>query len=475
MPAGAARDRPGANEGLRLGSARGRVALVATVAASSMASLDATVVNVALPRIGRDLHVGVSSLQWALTAYLLALASLILLGGALGDQLGRRRIFVIGTVWFAASSALCGEARDIGVLIAARGLQGVGAALLTPGSLAILQVSFRQSDRAAAVGAWSGLGAVAGAIGPLAGGALVDGPGWRWVFFINVPVAVVAVTCSRAVPETRGPQAGSRLDVRGSALAVISLAAATWALTEAGPLGWANPEIDATAALALVVGAAFVWHIRHAEAPLVPPALFADRTFTVVNAATFLLYGALGLTFFLVSYELQVAARWSALEAGLSLVPATVLMLLFSVPSGSLGQRIGPRAQLTVGPVLAGAGLVLLARIGPHASWAADILPGALVFGAGLVTFVAPLSATVMAAADTDHVDVASAVNNAVARAASLFALAAVPVLSGLSTASGRAEVTHCFRVALAISAIVTASAGPLAFVGLKPKRAARL
>ena len=445
--------------------------MAATVAASSMASLDATVVNVALPRIGADLHVGVSSLQWALTAYLLALASLILLGGALGDQFGRRRIFVIGTVWFAASSVLCGEARDIGVLIGARALQGVGAALLTPGSLAIIQTSFRPSDRAAAVGAWSGLGAGAGAVGPLAGGALVDGPGWRWVFFINVPVAVVAVACSRAVPETKRAGTGSRLDVRGSALAVVSLAAATWALTEAGPLGWGNPEVDAAGALALVFGGAFIWHVRHAEAPLVPPAMFANRTFTVVNAATFLLYGALGLTFFLMSYELQVAARWSALGAGLALVPATVLVLVFSVPSGSLGQRIGPRARLTIGPLLTGAGLALLVRAGPHTSWATDILPGALVFGAGLVTFVAPLSATVIAAADADHVDVASAVNNAVARAASLFALAAVPVLSGLSSASGRAEVTHCFRVALVISAILTAAAGPLAFVGLRPER----
>ncbi|MGA3219985.1 MAG: MFS transporter [Acidimicrobiales bacterium] len=454
-------------DGLILRSARGRVALAATVAASAMASLDATVVNVALPRIGRDLHAGVSSLQWALTAYLLALSSFILLGGALGDRLGRRKVFVAGTVWFAASSALCGEARDIGALIAARALQGVGAALLTPGSLAILQASFRQSDRAAAVGAWSGLGAVAGAIGPFAGGGLVDGPGWRWVFFINVPVAVVAVACSLAVPESKDPHAGSRLDVRGSVLAVISLAAATWALTEAGPLGWANRAVEAMGAAALVAGTAFVRHVRHAEGPLVPPALFRNRTFSVVNGATFLLYGALGLTFFLVSYELQVVARWSALEAGLALLPATVLMLVLSVPSGSLGQRIGPRAQLTVGPVLTGAGLLLLARIGPHTSWATDVLPGAVVFGTGLVTFVAPLTATVMAAADPDHVSVASAVNNAVARAASLFALAAIPVLSGLSAALGQAEVTHSFRVALVIAAAMAASAAPLAFIGL--------
>ncbi len=238
------------------------MALAATVAASTMASLDATVVNVALPRIGRDLHAGVTSLQWSLTAYLLALSSFILLGGALGDEFGRRKVFVVGTVWFAVASAACGEARDIGVLIAARALQGVGAALLTPGSLAILQASFRPSDRAAAVGAWSGLGAGAGAIGPLAGGSLVDGPGWRWVFFINLPVAVVAVACSRAVPESRDTHAGSALDIVGSVLAVVSLAAATWALTEAGPLGWGNGAVEATGALALVAGTTFVWHVR---------------------------------------------------------------------------------------------------------------------------------------------------------------------------------------------------------------------
>jgi EmrB/QacA subfamily drug resistance transporter len=462
--------RPSQEGGLILRSGKGRVALAATVAASAMASLDATVVNVALPHLGRDLHAGVTSLQWALTAYLLALASFILLGGALGDRLGRKKVFVVGTVWFAAASMLCGTARDIEVLIAARALQGVGAALLTPGSLAILQASFRPSDRAPAVGAWSGLGAAAGAVGPFAGGALVDGPGWRWVFFINLPVAVVAVGCARAVPESRDPNAAGGLDIRGSALAVIGLAAATWALTEAGPLGWGDRVVDVAGAGAVIAGTAFVWHLRRARGPLVPPALFANRTFTVVNAVTFLLYGALGVTFFLVSYELQVVARWSALQAGVALLPATALMLLLSVRSGALGQRIGPRWQLTVGPVLTGAGLLLLARIGPHTHWATDVLPGACIFGLGLVTFVAPLTATVMAAADPSHVSVASAVNNAVARAASLFALAAVPVVSGLATAAGNVQVTRSFRMALVIAAAVAAAAAPLAFIGLKPR-----
>jgi EmrB/QacA subfamily drug resistance transporter len=461
---------------LALHSTKGRIALVATVAASGMASLDATVVNVALPHIGHDLDAGVSALQWVLTGYLLALSSLILLGGALGDRFGRRRVFVIGTVWFAGASLLCGAAPNVEVLVAARILQGVGGALLTPGSLAILQASFRESDRAAAVGAWSGLGGVAGAIGPFVGGGLVDGPGWRWAFLLNVPVAAIAIVCAHAaVPETRDPHARRSLDVVGAALAAIGLAAMTWALTQAGPRGWADGAVVGVGAAAVAALGTFVWRMLHTDDPLVPPALFRNRDFTVVNLMTVLLYGALGVSFFFVAYELQVAAGWSAVQAGVSLLPITVLMLLLSAWSGSLAQRMGPRVQLTVGPLLAGLGLLLLARIGPDPSWLTDVLPGALVFGIGLVTFVAPLTATVMAAADPDHVSVASGVNNAVARAAGLAALAVIPVVSGLSVANGPAQITHAFRVALVVAACISMAAGPLAWFGLRARvRAAR-
>ncbi|HZX54162.1 MAG TPA: DHA2 family efflux MFS transporter permease subunit [Ilumatobacteraceae bacterium] len=431
--------------------------------------LDATVVNVALPHIGNEFSAGVSALQWVLTGYLVALASLILLGGALGDRFGRRKIFVMGTVWFAAASLLCGAAPNIEVLVFARVLQGVGGALLTPGSLAILQANFRQSDRAAAVGAWSGLGGVAGALGPFVGGGLVDGPGWRWAFLINVPVAAVVVVCAHsAIPESRDPHAGRHIDLLGAGLATVSLALSTWALIEAGPRGWTDPAVLAGGLLALVAMGAFVWRMMHTRDPLVPPALFRNRTFTVVNLQTVLIYGALGVSFFLISYQLQVAAGWSATEAGLALVPATVLMLLLSPSSGELAQRIGPRLQLTVGPLLAAAGLLLLARIGEDASWLTDVLPGAVVFGLGLVTFVAPLTATVMAAADPNHVSVASGVNNAIARAAGLTALAVIPVISGLTVAAGAADVTHAFRVALVITACVAAASAPLALFGLE-------
>ncbi len=461
--------------GLALRSAAGRVALTATVAASGMASLDATVVNVALPHIGDDLHAGVSGLQWVLTGYLLALASLILLGGALGDRYGRRKIFLIGTIWFAAASALCAAAPNIEVLVGARVLAGVGAALLTPGSLAILQASFRPGDRSKAVGAWSGLSGVAGAAGPFVGGWLVDGPGWRWVFLLNVPVGLLVVVCSViAVPETRDSQVTGHLDLLGAAIAVVSLGAATWALTEAGPRGWSSPTVVVGAAVALIGGGAFVFRMTHAQDPLVPPRLFSSRDFTVTNLATVALYSAIGVSFFLVAYQLQVGAGWSAFRSGISLLPATVIMLLGSEKSGDIAQRIGPRLQLTVGPLVAAAGLLLLSRIGSHPTWERDVLPGSLLLGLGLTTFVAPLTATVMGSVGEDDVSIASGVNNAVARTASLAALSVIPVVSGLFDAEGPAAVTDAFRVSLIITAICAAVASPICFLGLRPQAPTR-
>lgn len=459
---------------LRLTSARGRVALVATVAASAMASFDATVVNVALPHIGEDFDVGVDALQWVLTGYLLALASLILLGGALGDRYGRRKVFVVGTVWFAAASVLCGAAPNVDVLVVARVLQGVGAALLTPGSLAILQASFREADRSRAVGAWSGLGGVAGALGPFVGGWIVDGPGWRWAFLINVPLAAVVVVCAlAAVPETRDPGATRRLDVTGAALTVVTLGAATWAVTTGGSRGWTDPVVIGAVVVAVLGAVAFVWRMTHVADPLVPPVLFRSRVFTVTNSATAVLYAALGVSFFLVAYQLQVAAGWSALEAGAALVPATLMMLVGSARSGALADRIGPRPQLTAGPLLTSIGLLLLSRVDAGAAWI-DVLPGALVFGLGLVTFVAPLTATVMASVETGHVSIGSGVNNAIARTASLAAVAVIPVVSGLTTASGAAMVTDSFRTAMVIAAILAAAAAPIAYFGLRPGTALR-
>jgi EmrB/QacA subfamily drug resistance transporter len=465
---------PEQGDQLSLSSVPGRVALTATVAASGMAMLDGTVVNVALPRIGDDFDVDVTSLQWVLTGYLLALASFILLGGALGDRYGRRKIFLIGTVWFALASLLCGAAPNVETLVAARFLQGLGAALLTPGSLAILQASFREDDRSKAVGAWSGLGGVAGAIGPFVGGWLVDGPGWRWAFLVNVPVGALVVVCAlRSVPETRDPHAGTnRLDLSGAGLASVTLGAATWALTEAGPRGWTDRSVVVAGVMAAAGATWFVVRMTRVADPLVPPVLFRSRTFTVTNLETALLYSAIGVSFFLVAYQLQVGVGWSALQAGTALLPATVLMLVGSAWSGALAERIGPRLQLTVGPLLASAGLLLLSGVTPGASWARDVLPGAVVFGLGLVTFVAPLTATVMASVDPDHVSLASGVNNAVARTASLAALAVVPAVSGLATATDAAAVTDAFRTALVVAATLAAASAPIALIGLRPDTA---
>ncbi|MEY2426289.1 MAG: hypothetical protein QOI61_1861, partial [Actinomycetota bacterium] len=276
-------------------------------------------------------------------------------------------------------------------------------------------------------------------------------------------------------PETRDAHATSNFDLRGVALAVAGLAAATWALTEAGPRGWGNASVVVVGAVGLAAMVWFVAHILRTENPLVPPQLFRVRTFTVINVMTAQLYAAIGVAFFLVAYELQVAAGWSALASGAALLPTTLLMLALSARSGALGQRIGPRLQLVVGPLLAGGGLLLLAGIGPDASWATDVLPGSVLFGLGLVTFVAPLTATVMSAADPDHVSTASGINNAVARTASLGALALVPAIAGLSEAMGPDEVTDAFRVALVIAAALAASAAVTAMFGLdRSARAAR-
>ena len=417
--------------GLRMGTPQGRWVLLATVLGSSLAMLDATVVNVALERIGTDLDAGFSGLQWTVNAYTLTLASLILLGGSLGDRFSRRRVFVVGTVWFAAASLLCGLAPDVETLVAARALQGVGGALLTPGSLAIIAASFSGTDRAAAVGAWSGLGGVAGAVGPFVGGWLV-GIDWRLVFLVNLPLAALVVGVAlRHVPESRDPEAAHHLDVTGTALVAAGLGALTYGLTAAGEPG-RGPAVWAWVAAGLVALAAFVVVQRRSPAPLVPPALFASRQFTAANAVTLLVYAALGVVFVLLVLHLQVVAGFDPLPAGTAVLPVTALMLLFSARVGALAQRIGPRPLLTAGPLVAAGGVLLMARIGEDASYLVDVLPATALFGAGLTMLVAPLTATVLDSAPDRFAGVASGVNNAVARAAGLLAVAVVPVVAGI-------------------------------------------
>ncbi len=448
-----------AEGGIRLKQAPGRWILLAAVLGSSMAMLDSTVVNVALPTIGKSLHTSLGGLQWTVTSYTLTLAGLILLGGSLGDRMGRRRIFVTGVVWFALSSALCGLAPDIGVLIGARALQGIGGALLTPGSLAIIQASFTSEDRPRAIGAWSGLGGVAGAAGPLLGGWLVGAAGWRWIFLINLPLAVVVVLVAlRHVPETRDPSAHGKFDVTGALLAALALAGITDALIEAPVSGTVLIVVPAVIGVAAAVAFVMVERRRarpDAPAPpMLPLDVFASRQFTAVNVVTFVVYAALGAVFFLLVLELQVVSGFSPLKAGLALLPATVLMLLLSARAGALAQRVGPRLLMTGGTLTSAAGVLLLTRIGPHTSYLADVVPGVAVFGLGLSATVAPLTATVLASADVRHAGVASGVNNAVARAAGLLSVAGLPLAVGLTGAGLSASAFEGgFRAAMVVCA----------------------
>ncbi|MFJ6012476.1 MFS transporter [Streptomyces sp. NPDC092952] len=447
---------PGA---IRVASATGRRVVLTTVLGSSMVMLDSTVINVALPRIGKDLGTDLAALQWTVNAYMLTLAGLILLGGSLGDRYGRRRVFVVGVVWFAAASALCGLAPNAAVLVGARALQGIGGALLTPGSLALIQASFHPDDRARAVGLWSGLGGVGAAVGPFVGGWLVDGPGWRWVFLLNVPLAAVCVPVAlRHVPESRDPRARGRFDVLGAVLAALALALVTYALIEAPGQGASGPVIGA-AVCGVLLGAVFVRVEQVRAEPMLPPSVFASRQFTAVNVITLCVYAALGGYFFLAAIQLQVVAGYSALGAGTALLPTTVLMLLFSAASGELGQRIGPRIPLTAGPLIAAAGMLLMLRVGPGSGsvhgYLTEVLPAVGVLGVGLVTLVAPLTATVLASVDTARAGLASGINNAAARAAGLIAVAALPLLAGMGPEAYRdaGEFAATFRRAMPMCA----------------------
>ncbi len=450
------------------GTAEGRWILLATVLGSGMAGLDATVVNVALPTIGRDFGAGVSGLQWVVTGYLITLAALILIGGSLGDRYGRRRIFVLGVVWFMLASVLSGAAPNLSLLIAARALQGVGGALLTPGSLAIIEATFRPEDRGRAIGAWSGLGGVATAVGPLAGGWLISAVSWRLIFLLNVPLAVIVLLAASHVPESKDPTLAGGLDVAGAVLGVIGLAAGTYALIEAR--GASSPAVILAAAVIGVAGlGGFILVERRGRHPMLPLDIFASRQFAVANLVTVAVYAALGGAFFLLAVELQQALGYSPLAAGAALFPVTVIMLLLSSRAGALAQRIGPRLPMSLGPMIVGAGLLLMLRIGPGAPYVPDILPAVIVFGLGLALTVAPLTSTVLAAADTRHAGVASGVNNAVARVASLVAVAILPLLAGLSGEDYRhpAAFSSGFHIAVTICAGLCVLAGMIALAGI--------
>jgi EmrB/QacA subfamily drug resistance transporter len=458
---------------LSLRSHRGRLVLSTTVLGSGIALLDGTIVNVALPTIGRNLHAGLAGLQWVVNAYALALASLILLGGSLGDRFGRRRLYAVGVGGFGVASIACALAPTIAALITARAIQGVCAAMLVPGSLAILQASFQREDRMAAIGAWTGLLGVASASGPIFGGWLVE-RSWTWAFWVNVPLSVAVVLLTlRVVPESRNVHASRHFDVAGVLLAVVGLAGVTYALTVApdqpGPLSIGVGVVG----VAALVG--FVLRERSSSHPMVPPSLFTNRVFTTINLVTLLVYAGLAAALLFLVLFLQNVAGWSALAAGASTLPLSVAMLLLARRFGTLAAKSSPRPYMVAGTLTAAAGFALLAIAPADPTFVIDILPGITLVGLGLAMTVAPLTGTVLAAAPDELAGTASGVNNAVARTAGLIAVAALPALVGLSGtdyASAQA-LAPAYRSAMLVCTALVAGGAVLTLVGLRREKPA--
>jgi EmrB/QacA subfamily drug resistance transporter len=459
---------PGAVGGVgsvRLASATGRWVLAVAVLGEAMTLLEATVVNVSLPSIGRDLGAGFAGLQWILDAYVLTLAALILLGGSLGDRYGRRRIFNVGVVIFVVASALCAAAPSTGLLIFGRFLQGIGGALLIPSTLAIIDAAFHPDDRVRAIGAWAGLGAIAGAVGPLMGGYLTDVVSWRAVFLVNLPIGILVIAAAkRHVPESRDPTLTGGLDFRGAALAALAVGAICFALIQSAH-GSAEPVIAAVV-IGVVAAAAFLRVERHGDDPMLPLEIFTSRQFASANLVALLVYAALGGVIFLFVAFLQATLGYSALHAGAATLPITFLLLALSVPSGSLAQRIGPRIPLTVGAVLTGIGLLLLSRIKAGDGYFTAVMPPLVVFGIGLAAVITPITATVLASVDPRHAGIASGVNNALSRLGQLLAVAALPLVAGLSGSDFQSSgaMADGFPIAMRVAAAASFTAAALAW-----------
>src|SRR5690348_5966291 len=454
---------------VRLASSAGRWVLAVAVLGEAMVLLEATVVNVALPAIGRDLGAGVAGLQWTLNGYVLTLAALVLPAGSLSDLYGRRGMFILGVAAFAAASALCAAAPAIQLLAAARIGQGVGGALLTPGSLAIIDAVFVPGDRTRAIGAWAGLTAVAAAAGPPVGGYLTDALSWRAVFLISLPVgALVIVAAVVKVPESRDSTRAGGLDLGGAALATLAIAGLCFALIQAS--GGLTPQVVTAAAVSLGAGGAFAAVERHSSHPMLPLELFRSRQFTSATVLALVTYAALGGVIFLFVAFLQISLGYTALQAGAATLPITLLLLTLSGPSGTIAQRIGPRITQTAGAGLTGVGLLLMAQIRPGDSYLAAVLPSLAVFGTGLAALITPITATVLASVDARHAGIASAVNNALSRLGQMIAVAALPLAAGLSGAdfTDPAKLAAGFPVAMTTAAGVSFAAALLAWTTIR-------
>ena len=497
---------------------RSRLALVAAIMGSFVAGLDSTAVNVALPAIRLDLGGGLAGQQWVSNAYLLTLGSLILVGGSLGDVFGERRVFSIGVGGFGLVSALCAVAPNIELLIAGRALQGAFGALLTPSALAVIVAAFPASERGAAIGSWTAWSAMSTIVGPLVGGYLVDVVSWRWIFAINIPfVALTLLLVKLGVPSRERDDARKPVDWLGATLTFFGLAGPVLALIRQPAVGWASAEVLVPALGGLALLVLFVLHERRTPAPMLPLGLFRRRNFAIGNLETLAMYGGLSITFFFLVLFLQEAAGYDALQAGLALMPATLVMFVLSRRMGRLADRLGPRLFMGGGPLLAAAGLALMLRLDADLDYFADLLPPLVVFAVGLACTVAPLTATVLADADESNAGIASGVNNAIARIAGLLAVAAVGAVVSAQFASAlddrlgtrelappvRAAVVqardqpfaavdpvrvgaviaeeveaasvHAFRVGIGISAALVCIGGLLGIAGIRnPRRVVR-
>lgn len=455
---------------------RQRLTLVAAILGSGVAAIDGTIVNVALPSIERDLGGGLAAQQWISNGYLLTLSALILIGGSLGDIYGERRIFSIGLVGFGVFSIACAAAPTIGVLLAARALQGASGALLMPSSLAVIVGAFSQRERGKAIGAWTAWGAIATIVGPLAGGAIVDSASWRWIFAINPPlIAITLVLVSMAVPAA--PRIRRRpVDLVGAGLCVAGLAGISFGLIEQPHYGWTSTLILVPLILGAAILALFLGYERRAADPMLKLELFGQRNFSIGNVETLTMYAGLSSLFFFLVIFLQQVAGYSALASGLSTLPVTLVMFTLSRRFGALADRYGPRLFMGLGPLIGAAGILLLLRSGIHTSYAADLLPGLIVFGVGLSMTVAPLTATVLADADEGDAGIASGINNAIARLAGLVGIAVIGVVAASTLARDtfvrNGASVSAFHHALMICAALVAVGGLTAALGIvNPRR----
>ncbi|HEX5041396.1 MAG TPA: MFS transporter [Candidatus Polarisedimenticolaceae bacterium] len=456
---------------LRVETVRGRGALLASILGSGMAFLDGTAVNLALPAIGDDLGTGFAGFQWIVNGYMLTFASLVLIGGALGDRFGPRRVFELGVVVFGAMSAACGLVPGTLGLIVTRLAQGVGAALLVPNSLALVQASFVPGDRSRAIGTWSGLSGLATLLGPLLGGWLIATVSWRAIFLINPVIALGTLWATRRFVPPCVPTSREPIDVAGSVTAALGLGGIVYALIEGPHQGW-PPEAVGAGAAGLALLAAFLLVERRAAHPMLPLRYFRIRAFAGANATTLIVYAVLSGVFFLLGLQLQRVVGYSPLAAGASTLPITAMLFFLSPRAGRLAGRIGPRVPMTLGPIVAACGVALFSRVGAGASYLTEVFPGILVFGLGLGLTVAPLTSAAMGALPDGHAGTASGVNNAVARLAALLAVTLLPLaagLSGIGTVGGSA-FSDGFVRAMWIGAVSMAMGGVVAWLTVPPR-----